>query len=443
MRKLYVFFIFVFLADMVIGQSYTTVGIISSEGGNCYRMTSPTENSTAVWENNDLDLTSFQDGTTDLVWEGELYFGHQDDGGHGIAFVIQSEGPSAQGKEGAPIGYGGNTSTSSGGVITVSTGGIIQSIAIEFDTYANGFDTTTADHMSVHLNGDHREYNPAYPPVNLPNIEDSAYHALEVTWHYDAATPANSTITGKITVGADEYVITYPIDPATIFPPGVPIYVGFTSGANSQANNEHRASFGAAGSAGTCSSIVFPVEFVSFDASILDDNSIKLDWTTASEVNNDYFQVMRSVDGNMWEIIGQVDGVGNSDELNSYEAYDFVPVEGIVYYQLKQVDFNGTYAFSEVLEVEIGFDEALHVNPFPNPIQDQLNLVISSQLINVPMRLQVFDGTGKVIKEEFLPASEAFSRQVALDMSDAAPGLYLVKVNNGKRSTTQPVIVSR
>jgi hypothetical protein len=89
-----------------------------------------------------------------------------------------------------------------------------------------------------------------------------------------------------------------------------------------------------------------PVELLNFSASCLDDK-IKLLWSTASETNNDYFSVDRSLDNNSWEFVTRVNGAGNSNSIINYAAYDDFPyVQTLLgnkpaYYRMKQVDFNG------------------------------------------------------------------------------------------------------
>ena len=74
-------------------------------------------------------------------------------------------------------------------------------------------------------------------------------------------------------------------------------------------------------------------------------------WTTLSEINNDYFEIERSLDGFLWTVIGIEDGHGHSNHAINYIHDDFSPVEGILYYRIRQTDFNGHSALSEVVAV--------------------------------------------------------------------------------------------
>lgn len=96
-----------------------------------------------------------------------------------------------------------------------------------------------------------------------------------------------------------------------------------------------------------CSSPSLPVEWHSFDAE-KHVQGILLTWQTASEVNNDYFAILRSSDGQRFEEIARVDGSGFSDSLTSYVYLDKTFLSGTVYYQLRQTDFDGKTTLSEV-----------------------------------------------------------------------------------------------
>ncbi len=95
---------------------------------------------------------------------------------------------------------------------------------------------------------------------------------------------------------------------------------------------------------------VFPVEFVSFEAAA-GVRSIELSWVTATELNNDFFAVERSMDSENFTEIGRVAGAGNTNEMRSYQFSDANPASDKMYYRLRQVDFDGATSFSTIVEV--------------------------------------------------------------------------------------------
>jgi hypothetical protein len=131
---------------------------------------------------------------------------------------------------------------------------------------------------------------------------------------------------------------------------------------------------------------VIPVEMTSFVAKKA-GNANKLVWQTATELNNNYFDVERSNDGATFQNIGQVKGSGNSSELKSYEFMDETPATGTNYYRLQQVDVNGKTTTSKIVSVNTGGKGS--VKAFPTLATDKLQVLTSSdkeeafQIINL------------------------------------------------------------
>ncbi len=163
-----------------------------------------------------------------------------------------------------------------------------------------------------------------------------------------------------------------------------------------------------------------PVELISFDVQLLENQRVKIDWATASETNNDYFEIERSVDGVNFEVIDQVPSKGNGVVQNDYQIYDSNPKIGLNYYRLKQVDFNEKYEYSETKSIEV--KEAFPtVSVFPNPIRKGDQFFIENS--NVNMLLQIFDTNGRMVKEEFLKENAVISTEGFLGGSY----FYLIK----------------
>jgi hypothetical protein len=95
--------------------------------------------------------------------------------------------------------------------------------------------------------------------------------------------------------------------------------------------------------------ISMPIELISF-AGKVDGGIVNLKWSTASEVNNDYFTIEKSEDGFTFDAVGYVDGYGNSNEVLYYEYVDENPYQ-LTYYRLKQTDYDGAYSYSSIIKV--------------------------------------------------------------------------------------------
>lgn len=125
-----------------------------------------------------------------------------------------------------------------------------------------------------------------------------------------------------------------------------------------------------------------PIELIIFNGRPDGFDTI-LEWITATETNNDYFEIERSEDGINWEYVKQIDGEGNSVSLKKYSFVDTNPNIPISYYRLKQVDFDGKYSFSNIIYVDfVILERKKHITPTPNPIvkNEDISLIISGFL---------------------------------------------------------------
>lgn len=118
-----------------------------------------------------------------------------------------------------------------------------------------------------------------------------------------------------------------------------------------------------------------PIELISFTAETNDDG-ILVNWSTATEINNDYFTIERSSDGEYFEELEYIQGAGNSNFTRSYTYMNINPYEGISYYRLKQTDFDGKYEYFNMVAVEYKANNSFSmsaVNLYPNPVNRTSN----------------------------------------------------------------------
>ncbi|MCI5056491.1 MAG: hypothetical protein MRY83_10310, partial [Flavobacteriales bacterium] len=176
-----------------------------------------------------------------------------------------------------------------------------------------------------------------------------------------------------------------------------------------------------------------PVELTDFVA-YLEEGIVKLEWETATEINNDYFVVERSKDGDAFEVIANVDGAGNSNTVRNYEAEDADPYIGLSYYRLKQVDFNGKTTYTKLVPVNndpfVG-----NTNPdksfsiFPNPSDGEF-INISSNRKYLPhdeVFVVVTDANGKEMYSKVVITNDQGEFATAIDPYDRIPaGIYVV-----------------
>lgn len=101
--------------------------------------------------------------------------------------------------------------------------------------------------------------------------------------------------------------------------------------------------------------IVLPIELLVFSAKPI-DSQVRLNWSTATELNNDYFTIERSVDGSNWEVVDLVKGQGTTAQQSDYELMDTRPFSGLSYYRLKQTDYDGTFSYSSIVSVSVSVE---------------------------------------------------------------------------------------
>jgi Secretion system C-terminal sorting domain/N-terminal domain of BNR-repeat neuraminidase len=122
-----------------------------------------------------------------------------------------------------------------------------------------------------------------------------------------------------------------------------------------------------------------PVNLLSFTATSNNQNII-LKWTTASESNNLYFEIQRSINGTQYEPIGRVAGAGTTSQITHYNFTDIAPFTAINYYRLKQVDIDGKYKYSAILTMKLNSKLKKGVNIYPNPVSNKINISINSDV---------------------------------------------------------------
>ena len=188
-----------------------------------------------------------------------------------------------------------------------------------------------------------------------------------------------------------------------------------------------------------------PVELISFTGTVQGNGEVLLEWQTASEVNNDFFEIRHSLTGqsDAFVVLDTIDGNGTTNRLNNYAYTHSEPVRGFNYYQLRQVDFDGAFEFSETIVVttETDADETT-ISIFPNPVMDnKLNIAHGFAGENLPIHIQLLDSSGKNVSEiKHVP--ESLSEELTIDIDSSTPdGTYLLLIQFGNTYYKQQLIV--
>lgn len=179
-----------------------------------------------------------------------------------------------------------------------------------------------------------------------------------------------------------------------------------------------------------------PVELLYFDAN-KDGSNVRCNWTTATEINNDYFAVERSKNGTVFEQIGTVQGANNSNSILYYVFYDEHPYTGLSYYRLRQVDFDGTYSYSNIVAVYFGALEIINI--WPNPAQDEVTIAIGVSQ-NTKATAEVFNSLGQKIYSSIVQLEKG-KTEINIPTKQWAKGNFLFRITLPNKEHTQKVIV--
>lgn len=177
-----------------------------------------------------------------------------------------------------------------------------------------------------------------------------------------------------------------------------------------------------------------PVELTSFTAAA-EKNNIRLNWTTASETNNNRFEVERRIvnQGNKefnWIIIGFVNGNGTSSEVHSYQFLDKNIEKGKFQYRLKQIDFNGRFVYSNAVEVNalpLGFELAQN---YPNPFNPATTIEFAIPQKNFT-QLAVYSLQGEKVAVLISKELNSGYYTVNWDAGKLSSGIYFYSLKSG------------
>jgi hypothetical protein len=179
-----------------------------------------------------------------------------------------------------------------------------------------------------------------------------------------------------------------------------------------------------------------PIELYSFTAKVVSDK-VELYWSTASETNNDYFEIERTTDGKEWIKVSKVDGSGTTNQLIEYSAIDNNPVSGSSLYRLKQVDYDGKYSYSDPVYVNINQEEITYTI-YPNPVNSNNTEVNILEAKKGTTEVTVYDEKGQIVYTKTY--CKDYNCVLTLNFDEYANGTYLLYVKSGSKEFKTKII---
>jgi len=197
------------------------------------------------------------------------------------------------------------------------------------------------------------------------------------------------------------------------------------------------------------STSTLPVQLNSFTAGLY-ENKIKLNWSTATEVNNYGFEIERQIlkqvqnDSNGWEKIGFVQGHGNS---NSPKDYSFIDQEKVAErsrsYRLKQLDFDGSFHYSDVVSVNNALAKSFKLfAPYPNPFNPNTTIKFSIPAAS-NVSLKIYDIIGNEIANLVNGRKDAGEYEVDFNAKNLPSGIYFSTLRSNGNTQTQKLILMK
>ena len=203
------------------------------------------------------------------------------------------------------------------------------------------------------------------------------------------------------------------------------------AGAGNVISNEFESSFGVFTLASNTSTSVLPVELLDFQAVYnAERDAVEVWWSTATELNTSHFVVERSADAKVFEAIAEQPAAGFSNNELQYQDLDAATLQGVSYYRLKSIDFDGSFEYSPVRSVHLRQGANNSFSVYPNPVRrgDRLHVAGTTKW----MEVQVLNSAGAVVQSwQGMPGTDAMPIAQTLQA-----GMYMVRLRSADGSTT-------
>ena len=174
-----------------------------------------------------------------------------------------------------------------------------------------------------------------------------------------------------------------------------------------------------------------PIELISFEAKEINE-AVELSWITATEINNDFFTIEKSTNGIDFEAISLVQGAGNSSAKINYATVDYNLSNDVLYYRLKQTDFDGKTSTSDIRSVRINNNSQLIHAIYPNPSSGVYHISLTKSAT-----ITVLDITGKVLINNRTINADF---QEILDLSLLNNGVYTLIISDNYQIETKKLM---
>lgn len=182
--------------------------------------------------------------------------------------------------------------------------------------------------------------------------------------------------------------------------------------------------------------VILPIELSDFNAEILNDRTVKINWTTSSENNNDYFTLEKSSDGVNFHELEKIDGANNSIQEIKYSTFDYTPFADINYYRIKQTDNDGKSKTHKTIAVRLKSNDDFSI--VPNPNNGEFLIFSKNKHIN-NHDIKVFDLEGRVLYSNII--DHTYNNGFEVNLSNLNTGTYIIIIRSNNSIFTDKIMI--
>lgn len=187
-------------------------------------------------------------------------------------------------------------------------------------------------------------------------------------------------------------------------------------------------------SSGISLSTALPVVLSGYSATLQNNHTVYISWTTEQESNSANFSIERSTDGSNWTAVGSVNAKGNSSTATNYSFTDGNPATGINQYRLKVADRDGSYVYSDVKTVKN--ELPTNISIFPNPTHDFVNVTVGQSPVN---SVRLMNANGQLLQE--VTVNNRNNGVVSMPVQKYSAGIYVVQISHTDGSSQSSVLI--
>jgi hypothetical protein len=326
-------------------------------------------------------------------------------------------------------------------IITTDASGAVSVYAIDVD---NDGDTDVLsasvydNKIAWYENSGNENFTPHI--ITTSAVEPWSVYAIDIDGDEDIDVLSTSIVDGKLALYKNDgnenftrYIIgTYPIYPSSVYAADVDSD-GDIDVLSAHVLDDQISWFENKGT--------IPVELTSFTANVNTEGNVLLNWTTATELNNQMFEIERRSKEAEFITIGYVDGYGTTTELQEYAYLDKTVVTGTHFYRLKQIDFGGQYEYSDEIEIDV-IDPLTFVlaQNYPNPFNPSTNIKYSVAKTG-SVKLAVYNLVGEEVNVLVSGQVNAGFYEIVFDASSLPSGIYFYKLQAGSFVETKKMVI--